>query len=224
MRLRTNGVILLMAVSLTGIAGFMAVSRGRSLGSQEQPNSAEKSEKICDPTDCRTSENKHPGDCSCRYSVILISFGETDPQLTDVQNGVDFDLNAEGRKQRVSWTDANSSAAFLYLDRNESKGVDNGLELFGNLTSQLPSPRDSDRNGFLGLAYYERPNLDGNGDGVIDSADSLFSKLRLWRDTNHNGISEPGELHSLKEIGIQSISVGASQTGPQGSVGQLAPV
>jgi hypothetical protein len=143
----------------------------------------------------------------CATSPIVIDLGKDGIALTDKDGGVQFDLNADGTKEQLSWTTAEADDAWLCLDRNGNGTIDDGQELFGSATPQPEPPRGSEPNGFAALAVFDTPASGGNGNGMIDAEDSIYAKLLLWRDSNHNGISEPEELKPLSSYGIAAINL-----------------
>ena len=143
------------------------------------------------------------GNC---YTPILIDVLGDGLHLTTWRDGVVFNL-IPGLPIQIAWTTPNSDDAWLALDRNGNGQIDSGQELFGNPTPQSQPPPGVDKNGFLALAEYDKSVNGSNGDGVIDNQDAIFLSLLLWQDTNHNGISEPSELHTLQEFGLATLEL-----------------
>ncbi len=113
-------------------------------------------------------------------------------ELTSLENGVEFDLDGDGAKERTAT--ATGGDGFLVLDRNGNGAIDNGTELFG------------DQNGAAN-GFEELKKFDSNRDGVIDAKDTIFEELKVFVDGNQDGVSQSNELSSLSDLGIASINL-----------------
>lgn len=147
-------------------------------------------------------------------SPIVINFGSGGYRLTGADSPVTFDIAATGQAVRIDWTAAGADEAFLCLDRNHNGRIDDGAELFGTATPLQAGGRAP--NGFVALA-----ELDDNHDGRIDEHDAIWSQLLLWRDANHDGISQPDELTPVAGSALVAISLDYHWTGRKDTWGNV---
>jgi hypothetical protein len=143
--------------------------------------------------------------CPGAESPILFDLDDDGFALTNIATGVWFDLNADGRPDRTAWTTAGGGDAFLCRDRNGDGRIGDGRELFGNSTP-LVDGRTA-LHGFVVLEEFDMSATGGNDDGQLDARDRVWGSLLLWRDSNHDGISAPGELTAMPNAGVTSIDL-----------------
>jgi T1SS-143 domain-containing protein len=115
-------------------------------------------------------------------------------ELISKEEGVLFDIDLDGIEDQTAWVSADDG--LLAIDKNGDGIINDRSELFGDT--------DGFTDGFDNLSSY-----DGNNDGVIDVNDEVFDELLIWQDLNSDGVSDQGELLTLAQIGIVSISLNA---------------
>lgn len=126
-------------------------------------------------------------------------------------SGALFDHNNDGIKTATGWIKGDDG--LLVRDINGDGIINNGAELFGDSTQLANGTMAA--NGFVALK-----DLDSNNDGKVDATDTAFSELKIWRDTNQDGISQADELYTLAETGIESLNTAAATTSISTSAGQ----
>lgn len=155
-------------------------------------------------------DGSNTGTCS----PILINLASGVYQLSGKDDPVTFDIDADGRQDRITWTARGSAAAFLALDRNGNSTIDDGSELFGDATPLGLGARAD--NGFEALK-----ELDTNRDEIVSVLDTRWSALLLWTDANHDGLSQPTELQRIESSAVVSIETGYRWSGRKDSDGNL---
>ena len=136
-------------------------------------------------------------------SPLVLDLNGDGVHTTTLEEGVRFDAVGYGLARPMAWVDRHDG--LLALDLNHNGTIDNGTELFGSATL-LPGGGTA-TDGYLALAQY-----DTNGDGLIDSHDNLFTDLQVWLDSNSDGHTDAGELHSLTDLGIASLDLHAQSS------------
>jgi DNA polymerase III psi subunit len=112
-------------------------------------------------------------------------------------------MAATGSQQHVGWV--GSGSGFLVRDLNHDGVINNGTELFGNATLLASGAKAQD--GFAALS-----SLDLNHDGVINNLDAVYNELGVWVDANQDGLTQAGEIHSLRSLHIAQLNLNASHT------------
>lgn len=126
--------------------------------------------------------------------VLDLSAGGTGVELIGLDDSdASFDLIGNGFATHTGWVGA--TTGLLVQDTNSNGVVDNITELFGNSTT----------DGFTALKA-----IDDNHDNIIDTLDSAFASLKVWTDTDGDGATDAGELHTLSELNITSINISST--------------
>ncbi len=154
--------------------------------------------------------------------LVFVFDDNSNDFLTPVQHGIRavyFDMLNLGFKVSVGWIKSN--AGLLVLDSDGDGNIKNGSQLFGEASRSLKKLGKFElspfMDGFEALAQYAETSSQS-----ISAKDSVFSKLRIWRDKNQNGVSDPGELTTLVQEKIQSISLTKERLGKPGSWPKIA--
>ncbi|AWK40593.1 S8 family serine peptidase [Photorhabdus laumondii] len=138
---------------------------------------------------------------------LLLDLSGNGVHMTDIRDGVLFDMDNSGTLKRSGWADRNTG--ILVIDDGSGQ-IKNAGQMFseyygGKAGINGAAGEKKFKEGFGALA-----SEDANKDGVIDERDPIWSKLRVWVDGTHDAKVDAGELKTLAEWGITQINVRAS--------------
>lgn len=109
-------------------------------------------------------------------------------------SNVFFDVNGDGWKHKISWIKPGDG--LLVYDANGNGVVDDPSEIsFARYAPNAQSDLERLRA------------FDSNNDGKLSSLDEQWGKFGAWQDANSNGVVDAGELQTLDQRGVASLSL-----------------
>lgn len=126
---------------------------------------------------------------------IVIDMDGDGVEFDDIENGILFDADGDGVKERVAWADEDD--AVLVYDQNGNNDIDGLNEIsFARYAGKIGA------TDLEGLRHF-----DTNNDLILDANDAEFESFKLWQDKNGDGIVDEGEMQTLTEAGIESLEL-----------------
>jgi hypothetical protein len=121
-------------------------------------------------------------------------------RLIDNGSDVAFDFAGTGDARAQGWL--TSDAAWLVWDPEWRGQVRSGFDMIGQRAWSV----------FWSDGFEALRALDDNRDGELTGGE--LGGLSLWRDENHNGVSDPGEVLPANVHGVAALSVRGEPTRP----------
>ncbi len=131
---------------------------------------------------------------------LVISMNGQAVTTTSLANGSFVDYRNTGFEEQSSWFSSN--AGILVDVTNPAGTLNNGFTIIGTGTTNQ-NGNVQGQTGFTQLA-----SMDTNHDGVINASDTDFNQIEIW--VGSNGQAGSGQLETLAQAGITSISLNTS--------------
>ncbi|WP_271078640.1 calcium-binding protein [Aurantiacibacter sp. MUD61] len=179
--------------------GFGDVVLGVEHGGSEKDSSKAFTRKETSKLFARDTANTDTADFGGELAPIVIDFDLNGLELTPVgRSQINFDADGDGDLERIGWISGGDG--ILALDLDGDNAITSGQEIS---FSQYAGRGATDLEGLR--------TFDGNEDGILDAGDAIWQDLKIWFDSNHDGVTQDGELVSIIDTSVATIELFGQQ-------------
>ncbi len=125
---------------------------------------------------------------------VVLDMNDDGATFDTIEEGIEFDIDGDGQSEQVAWADE-SDAVLVYDYNNDGQVTERGEVVFTDYVEGAETDLE-------GLRAF-----DTDQDMMLSSGDEEFASFGVWQDADGNGVVGEGELQSLSEAGIESISL-----------------